>query len=92
MTKVGLKACISAEISCTICEWLEWKRANRGLKMQCRPWLRNWPGFSAEALASCKFGLFITERNPPMDNPFEKIDAASFAMPRGSSAPTVPSQ
>ena len=37
MTKVGLKACTSAEISCTICELLEWKRANGGLKNhECR--------------------------------------------------------
>jgi hypothetical protein len=32
--------------------------------MQRPPGLRSWPGFSVEALASCKFGLFITERNP----------------------------
>jgi hypothetical protein len=28
----GLKACTGAEISRTICELLEWKRANGGLK------------------------------------------------------------
>jgi hypothetical protein len=83
MTKVGLKACTSAEISCTICEVLEWKRANRGLKMQCRLGLRSWPGFSVDALASCKFGLFITERNPGSDqhpqvlgDEFEKLALA----------------
>jgi hypothetical protein len=35
-----------------------------GSEDACRLGLRSWPDFSAEALPSCKFGLFIAERNP----------------------------
>src|SRR6266851_2787933 len=62
MTKVGVKACPNAEISRTICELLEWKRANGGLTMSAG---NCWNDCSSKAGCDFRGAAFGPARSAP---------------------------